>query len=140
MAQRVHQQAKQNSDYVSVGLLAHGCNRTKIAGAKLLDVELDILKMVQVRTAWGCAILQIREPEPGPCCSLPDVALKEEAVIAEVGRAAQAASHLPVFLHDLDHLTHGCKRTGERTYHHSPGFSQKQRNSAQDNIYNTLPI
>lgn len=41
----------------------------------------------------------------------PDITLQEEAAVPQVGRAPQAASHLPVFLHDLDHLTHGCKGT-----------------------------
>lgn len=71
--------------------------------------------MVHVENTWRCAVL--REPEPGLWGILPDVALKKEAVIAEVGRAAKAAGHLPIFLHDLDHLTHGCKRAGERTDH-----------------------
>lgn len=44
----------------------------------------------------------------------PDVTLQEEAAIAQVGRAPQAARHLPILLHDLDHLTHGCKGAGEQ--------------------------
>lgn len=45
--------------------------------------------------------------DPAP----PDITLKEEATVAKVGRAAQAAGHLPILLHDLDHLTHGCRGT-----------------------------
>lgn len=48
-----------------------------------------------------------RAPVWGPREPRPDVALQEQAAVPQVGRAAQAAGHLPVLLHDLDHLAHG---------------------------------
>lgn len=40
---------------------------------------------------------------------VPEVTLEEQAAIAEIGRASQTACNLPVLLHDLHHLTHGCE-------------------------------
>lgn len=45
--------------------------------------------------------------DPAP----PDITLQEEATVPKVGRASQTAGHLPILLHDLDHLTHGCRGT-----------------------------
>lgn len=39
---------------------------------------------------------------------LPEVTLQEQATVAEIGRTSQTTSDLPVLLHDLHHLTHGC--------------------------------
>jgi len=46
---------------------------------------------------------------------LPDITLQEEAAVPQVGRASQTASHLPVLLHDFNHLTHGCRGIEEES-------------------------
>jgi len=46
-------------------------------------------------------------------CRLPEVALEEQAAVTEIGGTSQAACDLPVLLHDLYHLPHGCGEAEE---------------------------
>lgn len=60
---------------------------------------------------WVLAKIKARAAGGGTDPAPPDITLQKEATVPKVGRAPQTAGHLPVLLHDLDHLTHGCRGT-----------------------------
>lgn len=64
-----------------------------------------------VTHGWVLATIKAKAAGGGTDPAPPDITLQEEAAVPKVGRTSQTAGHLPVLLHDLDHLTHGCRGT-----------------------------
>lgn len=79
-----------------------------------LKMDREIVSTIHrcaVTQGWVLATIKAKAGGGGTDPAPPDVTLQEEAAVPKVGRASQAAGHLPILLHDLDHLTHGCTGT-----------------------------